>query len=176
VTEHILLLFTLAWHFALFSLFTIGGGVSMLIPQMRQEFVLQYHWLDERSLSELIAVAQAAPGPNFLLMPLIGWRIAALPGLAVALFSFLLLPVVLTTYVSRVLKRHDSPWVARFRRAFQPVTCGLWTASGIVLGLATDHTYVNAALTLGVVALALRFDISPLWWCLIAGVAGALFA
>jgi chromate transporter len=71
---HLLLL--MAWHFALISLFAIGGGVSMMIPQIHQEFVLQYHWLDERSFAELLAVSQAAPGPKFLLIPLIGFRVA----------------------------------------------------------------------------------------------------
>jgi len=72
---HVLLI--LAWHFIVLSVFAVGGGLSILLPQMRQEFVLQYHLLSDRSFTELLAVAQASPGPNFLIVPLIGFRIAS---------------------------------------------------------------------------------------------------
>ena len=47
-------------HFLLYSLFTVGGGPSVLLPQMRQDSVLQHHLLTDRSLTEILAVAQAA--------------------------------------------------------------------------------------------------------------------
>jgi chromate transporter len=171
----IALLLTLAWHCAVLSLFAVGGGVSILIPQMHQEFVLQYHWIDERSFAELLAVAQASPGPNSLLVPLLGWKIASWPGLVITLVSFSTLPVLIAFVVGRVLHQRDNEWVARIRRAFQPVTAGLWMASGIAVASATDHGLVPLLLTAGVALLALAFDISPLWWCLGAGVLGAIF-
>ena len=171
---HLLLL--LAGHFALLSLFAVGGGVSMLIPQMHQEFVLQYHLLDERSFAELLAVSQAAPGPNFLLVPLIGFRAASWPGALVSVVAFLIFPVTITFFIGRLLHQHENEWIARFRRAFRPVTGGLWIASGLVVAAATDHTLVPVALTIGVAALSLAVDIGPVWWCLAAGVLGAALA
>jgi chromate transporter len=166
----------MAWHFALLSLFAIGGGVSMLIPQIHQEFVLQYHWIDERSFAELLAVSQAAPGPNFLLIPLIGFRVASWAGAGVSIVAFLVFPVTITFFIGRLLHQHDNEWIARFRRAFRPITGGLWIASGLVVAAATDHGIVPVVLTVSVAALSLAFDISPLWWCIAAGVAGAVFA
>ena len=173
-TLHLLLL--LAYHDALFSLFAIGGGVSMLIPQMHQEFVVHYHWLDERSFTELLAVSQAAPGPNFLLFPLIGFRVVGWLGAIVAMLAFLVFPVTITFFVGRILHQRENEWIARFRRGFRPVTAGLWIASGIVVAIATDHAVVPVILTLAVAAISLAIDISPLWWCLAAGVVGAIFA
>jgi chromate transporter len=166
----------MAWHFALISLFAIGGGVSMLIPQIHQEFVLQYHWLDERSFAELLAVSQAAPGPNFLLIPLIGFRVASWAGAGVSIIAFLVFPVTITFFVGRLLHQHENEWIARFRRAFRPITGGLWIASGLVVAAATDHDVIPVAITIGVAAVSLAFDISPLWWCIAAGVAGAVLA
>jgi chromate transporter len=166
----------MAWHFALISLFAIGGGVSMLIPQIHQEFVLQYHWLDERSFAELLAVSQAAPGPNFLLIPLIGFRVASWAGAGVSIIAFLVFPVTITFFVGRLLHQHENEWIARFRRAFRPITGGLWIASGLVVAAATDHGVIPVAITIGVAAVSLAFDISPLWWCIAAGVAGAVLA
>ncbi|MGA2396014.1 MAG: chromate transporter [Candidatus Lustribacter sp.] len=163
-------------HFMVLSLFAVGGGPSMLLPQMRQEFVLQYHFLTDRSFTELLAVAQATPGPNFLIVPLIGFRAASWPGAIVSIVAFLVLPMTLTFFVGRLLHQHDNEWVARIRRGFRPATGGLWIVSGIVIAMATDHTVGALGITLGVAALSLIVDISPMWWCLIAGAAGAILA
>jgi chromate transporter len=170
------MLLLLAWHFALFSLFAVGGGVSMLIPQMHQEFVTQYHWLDERSFAELLAVSQATPGPNFLLIPLIGFRVASWPGAVVSMVAFLAFPVTISLFVGRLLHQHENEWIARFRRAFRPVTAGLWIASGLVVAAAADHTLIPAILTVAVVVISLAIDISPIWWCVAAGVVGYVLA
>jgi chromate transporter len=176
VAAHVALLLSLAWHCAFLSLFAVGGGVSMLLPQIRAEFVQQFHWVDDRSFTELIAVAQTAPGPNFLLIPLLGWRMASWPGLLVALFSFLLFPVTISFAVGRLLHDRENEWIGQLRRSFQPVTGGLWVASGTAVAIATDHALVPAALTIAVLVLSLLFEVSPLWWCLGAGIAGALLA
>ena len=163
----------LAWHFMVLSLFAVGGGPSMLLPQMRQEFVLQFHFLTDRSFTELLAVSQAAPGPNFLIVPLIGFRAASWPGAIVSMIAFLILPVTIAFFVGRLLHQNDNELVARFRRAFRPVTGGLWIASGVVIATVTDHAAVPLGITIGVALFALLIDISPMWWCLLAAGLGA---
>lgn len=166
----------LAWHFLVLSLFAVGGGLSILLPQMRQEFVLQYHVLSDRSFTELLAVAQASPGPNFMLVPLIGFRAASWAGAIVSMFAFLVVPVTIAYVVGRLLHRYDNEWIARFRRAFRPVTGGLWIASGIVIAAASDRGLVPLGITVAVGVLSLLVDVSPMWWCLIAAVAAASLA
>jgi chromate transporter len=169
-------LFALGWRFAVLSLFAIGAGVSVIIPQMHQEFVGQLHLLDDRQFAEMLAISQAAPGPNFLLVPLVGWRIAGWPGAIASLGCFLVLPMIITLVIGRVLNRHENETLRKVRRSFRPVTGGLWIAAGIVVTIATDHTILLAAVTGAVVLASLTFDISPLWWCVGAAVVGALFA
>ena len=176
MVEQIHVLLVLAWHFMVLSLFAVGGGPSVLLPQMRQEFVLHYHFLTDRSFTELLAVAQASPGPNFLIVPLIGFRAASWAGAIVSMIAFLIFPVTIAFFVGRLLHQHENQWIALFRRAFRPVTGGLWIATGIVIATATDHSAVPIAITIGVAALSLFIDISPMWWCLIAGAAGAILA
>lgn len=170
------LLFSLAWHFVLLSIFAVGGGISMLVPVMHQEVVQQNHWLDERAFAESLAVAQSAPGPNFLLVPLIGFHVAALPGALVSLLAFMAIPVTVAFIVGRILHQHDTPLMARFRTAFRPVTGGLWIASGAVIAVTVDHTAVPLAITIAVAALSLIVDIAPIYWCLAAGAIGYLLA
>jgi len=174
VSEQIHTLLVMAGHFALLSLFAVGGGVKILIPQMHSEFVLQSHWLSERSFTELLAVAQAAPGPNFLLVPLIGFRVASWTGAGVALLAFLIMPVAISLVAGRLLHRHSNAWVANFRQAFKPITGGLWIASGLVVAATIDHALMPLAMTAIVTVIALVVDISPIWWCVAAGVVGYL--
>ena len=174
MSEQIHTLLVMAGHFALLSLFAVGGGVKILIPQMHSEFVLQSHWLSERSFTELLAVAQAAPGPNFLLVPLIGFRVASWTGAGVALLAFLIMPVAISLVAGRLLHRHSNAWVANFRQAFKPITGGLWIASGLVVAATIDHALMPLAMTAIVTVIALVVDISPIWWCVAAGVVGYL--
>jgi chromate transporter len=174
VSEQIHTLLVMAGHFALLSLFAVGGGVKILIPQMHTEFVLQSRWLSERSFTELLAVAQAAPGPNFLLVPLIGFRVASWTGAGVALLAFLIMPVAISLVAGRLLHRHSNAWVANFRQAFKPITGGLWIASGLVVAATIDHALMPLAMTAIVTVIALVVDISPIWWCVAAGVVGYL--
>lgn len=169
-------LVSLGWHFLVLSIFAVGGGISMLVPQMHQEVVSQYHWLDERSFAESLAVAQSAPGPNFLLVPLIGFHVAAVPGALVSLLAFLLLPVTIALFVGRLLHQHDNALMARLRAAFRPVTGGLWIASGVVIAASVDHAIVPLAITIAVAVLTLFVDVAPIWWCLAAGAIGYLLA
>jgi chromate transporter len=164
----------LAGRFFTLSFFAVGGGVSILIPQMHREFVGELRWLDERTFAELIAVAQAAPGPNFMLVPLIGWHVASWPGAFVSLGAFLAAPAVITSVVARILHNHDSPILARFRQSFRPVTSGLWIASGLVIALALDRTPVQFFVTVAVLVVALALDLNPVWLLLGAGAIGAI--
>jgi hypothetical protein len=76
--------------------------------------------------------------------------------------------------VGRLL-RHETETIVLLRRAFRAVTAGLWIATGIALALTVDHTLLYAAITVAVIVLALGVETSPLWWCLGAGIIGALF-
>jgi chromate transporter len=167
-------LVTLVLRFGTLSFFAVGGGISILIPQIHHEVVQQYGWLDDRAFAELLAVSQAAPGPNFLLVPLIGWRVAGWLGACLALAAFLLGPFVITSIAAHLLHNHDSPVLARFRRAFRPVTSGLWIASGLVIAFAIDRRPVELLATLGVFVLSLAFDLNPIWLLLGAGAVGAI--
>jgi chromate transporter len=167
---------TLALRFAVISLFAIGGGTSTVVPLIRDVSVHELGWLDNRAFTELLAIAQASPGPNFMLVPLIGWHVAGIAGACVSLAAFLAFPVTLAFVVGRILHRHENAVLARLRRAFRPVTAGFWIASGIVIARAADTGVVPAAITAAVALIALRLELNPMWWCLGAGAVGALLA
>jgi chromate transporter len=175
------------WQIALrigaLSLIAVGG-VNALIPALHEQAVVATHWLSEANFSEAVGLAQAAPGPNMLLVPLIGWQTAGIAGAAVAFVAFLLPSSTIAVAGSRALARNaKNPLVESFRWALRPVTGGLMLSSAIVLVIASSRTFpyqseltpgVLAAVALSVCALSLRFKFNPLVWLAIAAFVGAL--
>ena len=72
-------LVSLALVFMQLSLLAFGGTNSV-IPEMQRQVVEVHGWVTPQEFAALFALAQAAPGPNMLVVTLIGWRVAALPG------------------------------------------------------------------------------------------------
>jgi chromate transport protein ChrA len=69
-------LLTLAGYFALLSLFAIGGANAAL-PEMHRLAVEVMHWMSERQFADMFAIAQMTPGPNVIVVTLIGYHMAA---------------------------------------------------------------------------------------------------
>ena len=74
-----MIVFDLFVEFALLSLVAFGGATALL-PEMHRVVVDNHHWLDDTTLTHRYAIAQASPGPNVLVVTLIGWKAAGLAG------------------------------------------------------------------------------------------------
>ena len=61
-------------HFMAVSLMAVGGAVTV-IPEMHRHLVNQNAWMTEAQFSASIAIAQSAPGPNILVIAMMGWHI-----------------------------------------------------------------------------------------------------
>ena len=76
---NISLLGDLAQQFTLLSFLAIGG-VNELIPEIHRRVVDNAHWLTDADFAQAFAIAQAAPGPNMLIVSLIGWKVDGVLG------------------------------------------------------------------------------------------------
>ena len=61
----------LALIFSQLSVVAFGGGNTTL-PEMHRQVVDVHHWMSNADFAALYALAQAAPGPNLMVAPLIG--------------------------------------------------------------------------------------------------------
>lgn len=119
--------------FALLSLVSIGGA-NAIVPEVRRQVVDVQHWMDARAFAHLFALGNVAPGPNVLLVSLIGWRVAGPAGLIVATLAIVGPSCVLAFLVGRGVARWSrSPWIARLRTGLAPVAIGLILASGLTM-------------------------------------------
>lgn len=157
-------------EFALLS-FVAFGGATALLPEMHRVVVENHHWLDETTFTHLYAIAQAAPGPNVLVVTLIGWKVAGLAG-AMAATLAMCLPMSVVIYL--LIDRWEGFAGARWQKAISlgvaPLAVGLVFSGATLIAQAAGLAWGGALLVLVTVVINLRSKLNPLW--LIA--AGAL--
>jgi chromate transporter len=160
-------------HFLAMSMLAIGGALATA-PEMHRYLVEQRGWLGDAQFSASIALAQAAPGPNLIFVPVLGHAIAGLPGAAVALAGMLLPSTTLALFASRWgRKRRHTLGVRAFVAGMAPVTIGLLLAAGTVLAVPLVRHWGAAALIAATVVLSVKTKISPVWLIAVGAVAGA---
>lgn len=153
----------LATTFALVSLVAIGGA-NATIPEIHRQVVTSLHWMGDPTFATLIAIAQTAPGPNVMIVSMIGWQVAGGLGFLVATTAMLAPSSLLAYAVGRGLRRFtDLRAIVVARRALAPIAIGLMLASGLVLCRAADTGWLYAMISAGTAALSLLTRVNPLW-------------
>jgi chromate transporter len=163
-------------HFVAMSMLAIGGALAVT-PEIHRFMVEQHGWLDDNRFSASIALAQAAPGPNLLFVPVLGHAVAGVPGALVALAGMLLPSTTFALAVSRWgRRRRDTLGVRAFVAGMAPVTIGLLLSAGTVLAQPVAARPLAWALMAATVALSVKTKIAPVWLIAAGAVAGALGA
>jgi chromate transporter len=165
-------LVTLFVHFAVLSLLAVGGA-NAAIPEMHRVAVETMRWMSDRQFADMFAISQMSPGPNVILVTLIGYHVAGLSGAAVATVAMCGPTCAMAYFVTRVWDRFKQ---ARWRIAIQaglvPVSLGLIAASAFVLARAADHTVAAGLLTAASVIVAYSTRLNPLWIFALGGILG----
>ncbi|HET7159545.1 MAG TPA: chromate transporter [Burkholderiales bacterium] len=157
-------------HFLVLAFIAIGGAQTVL-PDMHRYIVEVHGLMSSTQFAELYTLAQVAPGPNVMYLPLMGWRIAGWAGAAVMTIPFLMPSVTLALLIAHLHARHPTALIGVvIRRGLTPITIGLIFASGWILLPAVSHDWRGYVLAAVTVVLGLRGAMNPLW--LLAG--GAL--
>jgi chromate transporter len=162
----------LAWTFGLMSLFAVGGANSA-IPEMHRVAVDVHHWLTDKQFADVFAISQLSPGPNVLIVTLIGYSVAGVAGGLIATLAMCVPTAVLALTVSRFLARSShARWPAIVQAALVPLSIGLMGASGLILALTSDRTWAAALVTAGAAVLASATRLNPFWILLAGGCLG----
>jgi chromate transporter len=185
------------WHLFMLSLIAIGGAITVA-PDIQRYLVVDNGWLTPMQFNNAIALAQMAPGPNLMFIPLLGWQVAlnspALDQLSasapwlvwiiavLSAFSALLaivLPSSLLTYhfASWAHTRRTRIGIKAFKAGLTPVVIALLVAAALLIAQGipvVNGRWAQIALTVLAAVLVWRTQLHLLW--LIAGgaLAGAL--
>jgi chromate transporter len=163
---------TLVWTFGLMSLFAVGGA-NAAIPEMHRIAVDVRHWMTDTQFADVFAISQMSPGPNVLIVTLIGYYVAGVAGALAATLAMCVPTAVLAYYVSRLLAQSSrSRWPAIIQAALVPLSIGLMGASGLILALSADRTWAAVMVTAASAVLAFATRLNPLWLLLAGGCLG----
>ena len=82
------------------SAFTFGGGY-VIVTLLKKKFVDECHWIEEDEMLDLVAIAQSAPGAIAVNGAIVvGYKLAGLLGVAVAITATILPPFVIISVIS----------------------------------------------------------------------------
>jgi chromate transporter len=167
----------IAAQFTALSLVAFGGA-NAVIPEIHRQSVEARHWMTDQDFAALFAIAQAAPGPNFLISTLVGWKAGGLLGALVATAAMCGPSCLITFWVAKAWDRfRDNEWRLAIGAGLAPVTVGFVCSSAFVLLRAADTGWKLVIVSGASAAIAFFTKLNPLW-CLAAaamlGVAGVL--
>lgn len=155
-------------EFALLS-FVAFGGATALLPELYRVVVENRQWMDATTFAHLYAIAQAAPGPNVLVVTLIGWQVAGLAGALTATVA-MCLPMSVVVYLLFSHWEHFKG--ARWQRAVQlgvvPLAVGLIFSGATLVGQSAGLSLAGWGFVLAVAAFSTKTRFHPLW-CIGAG-------
>jgi len=171
-TAHIL--GEIAVRFAALSLVAIGG-INAILPEIHRVVVDVEAWMTSAEFADLFALAQLAPGPNAMVVALVGWKVAGLAGALVATVAACGPSSVACYFAWHWADRlRESKLRAVVQRALAPLAIGLILASGYTLAQGADRSPGALALTT-VAAATLAFTrVNPVWILVAAALAGVV--
>ena len=166
---------TIALRFAVLSLIAVGG-VTSILPEVHRVSVELHGWLTDAEFTQMFAIAQASPGPNMLIVALIGFHVAGLPGALVAAGAICLPSCTLAYLVERLWQRfRGTPLRRAVEAGLAPITVGLMLATGWLVARGAPGTgWVAYAITAVTTVLVLATRMNPLWLLAAGGVLGLL--
>lgn len=140
------------------------GGAGAILPEMHRLAVEQKQWINNTTFSHLVAISQAAPGPNMTIATLVGWQVAGIKG---ALAATVAISVPSGVLIAIFIRFWEKMRGTRLRLIIQagvaPLAIGLVLASGFIVSQgATPKTgaYLLTAITALVV---MKSKLHPLW-------------
>ena len=161
------------------SAFTFGGGF-VIVTFMKRKFVDELHWIDEKEMLDMTALAQSSPGAIAVNAAiLVGWKAAGFPGMAAAVLGTIVPPMVILSVVSLFYRLFaENRYVALALRGMQ---CGV---AAVILDVALsmgknvlkEGKWAHGAIMAAAFAATFFFRLNVVWIILFAALTGIALA
>ncbi len=168
------MLLSLFLKLSMFSMIAFGG-VNALLPELLNLAVNQEQWIDLQTFSDYFAIAQAAPGPNFMTVTLLGWHIYGIIGALVATFAIVWPSSILIFFLQRFILGIKDPIKKKsIQYAAAALAIGLVLSSAWEIALQINHGFAAYLLTIATIGLTLFTRWHPLYLIAIGGALGLM--
>ena len=140
------------------------GGLAAVLSALRNSTITQHHLITDRDFSQTYALAVGAPGPNSIFLSLLGYRVAGLPGAAVAMLAWAIPTTVLLHYIGKTASSRAVPAIKEARKALVPVVAGLLVAGALSSSIGFEKPTYQWALIVISLGVMLKWPkLNPLW-------------
>jgi chromate transporter len=157
------ILISLFLKFSAFSLIAFGG-INALLPSLLNLSVYQEQWIDLQTFSDYFAIAQAAPGPNFMTVTLIGWHVGGVIGALLATFAIAWPSSILVYFIQRlILNMADERKKKAIQYAAAALAIGLVLSAAWQIALQINLSYAAYGLTILTIGLTVFTRWHPLY-------------
>jgi chromate transporter len=147
--------------FAYLSILTVGGGMAAF-PEMKILTVEVHKWLSFPQLIHLYSVGQMAPGPNMMMIAVIGQWAGGMLGAVAVLIAFFGPTALLAFVVARLWKKLEKwPWRTSIQQGLAPVSIGLLLAGCFTMAKGAIFGVETAAIAVGVLLILQRYKVNP---------------
>ena len=86
------------------SAFTFGGGY-VIVSLLKERFVDQLHYIDEKEMLDLVAIAQSAPGAIAVNGAIVlGYKMAGILGIIVCVIGTIIPPIIIISAIAYFYK------------------------------------------------------------------------
>jgi chromate transporter len=168
------------WHtvltvfFHVFGLSLIAfGGVNVVLPAVHHLAVNEQGWMTDRDFANLFAISSIAPGPNFLVLTLVGYKAAGVVGAIASTLALCAPTAVIAYYFAMIWERLKGTRIQKaLREGLVPVTVGFIGVSATLLIRAADTKPLSFVVSLATIVVALFTKVNPLWVFAVAAVLG----
>lgn len=158
------------------SAFTFGGGY-VIVTLMKKKFVDDFHWIDEKEMLDLVAIAQSSPGPIAVNGAIaVGYKLAGISGILIASLATIIPPFVIISLISVFYEAF------RDNRIISQMLEGMQAGVGAVIASVVfdmgqeifgDHRKDSVIIMIGAFAAVFIWKINVVYVVLVCGLIGA---
>lgn len=133
------------WGFFISNLLGYGGGPST-IPLMQAQIVQHYHWMNNLQFANVLAIANALPGPvSTKLAAALGYQVGGWVGVVVATIGTVVPSALVLNVLLRLLHRFRDSFVVK------GMTATIQAVIAILLLLLTWAVFRDSTGSLGII-------------------------
>ena len=161
------------------SAFTFGGGY-VIVTLMKKKFVDDLHWIDEKEMLDLVAIAQSAPGAiavNGAIV--IGYKLAGIAGILTAIAGTVIPPFLIISILSVGYQTFRNNQIISLMLEGMQAGVGAVIASvtyDMGAGIVKKKDALSYVLMAGAFTASCVFGVNVVYVILICGIVGVLRA
>ena len=154
--------------------FVFGGGIVM-VPLLKADAVDHFHWLTEKEFWDAVALGQITPGPLLVTATFIGYKVAGLPGAAIATTCMFLPSFIMTLFASHQLARlQGNTYVRGFVQGVMGSVVGLVASAAVAIARNSWTDVPSVLIAVAALVVLMRFKLDAGLVVLSCGALGLL--